>query len=123
MVPPHENDLLSFLAAAQKWTGSELALSELQDGDRLLVRTRNTSYLLAMTGPHAAVLTSDRADRPRGPVQIRGCVFGQSGIIKPDHLFCGGGLEIIAEDGSLTHTTTAIEAMQLVKFSAGTGPA
>lgn len=121
MAPPHDNDLIAFLKAAEKWTGSELELSQLQNGDRLLVRTRNTTYLLSITGPRAALLTSDRADRPSGPVQIRGCVFGQSGIIKPDHLFCGGGLEIIGEDGSLTHTTTAIEAIQLVRSSAQQG--
>ena len=123
MVPTHDNDLVALLAEAQKWSGSELELSQLQNGDRLLIRTRNTSYLLSITGPHAALLTSDRADRPNGPVQIRGCVFGQSGIIKPDHLFCGGGLEIIGEDGRLTHTTTAIEAIQLVKSHSQRGAA
>ncbi len=109
--------MVAFLGAAEKWIGSELELSQLQSGDRLLVRTRNTNYLLAMTGPHAALLTSDRTDRPSGPVRIRGCVFSQSGSIKPDYLFCGGGLEIMAEDGRLTHTTSAIEAIQLVRNS------
>jgi hypothetical protein len=109
--------MVAFLQAAEKWMGDELELGQLAVGDRPLVRTRNTRYLFLMTGAHKARLTTDRADRPNGDVQIQGCVFGESRMIKPGHLFCGGGLEILLAPGGKTYTTTAIEAIQLVKMS------
>ncbi len=112
---PGTPDIVAFLQSAQKWIGDELDLSELRAGDRLLVRTRNTHYLFAMTGGHSAELMSDRTDRPHGPVQIQGCVFGQSRMIKPGHLFCGGALEISLKRERRTFVTTPIEAIQLVK--------
>ena len=118
MHQPDESDIIAFLQAAGEWTGDELALERLAAGDRLLVRTRNTRYLFLMTGAHTARLATDRTDRPSGDVQIQGCVFGQSRMIKPGHLFCGGGLEILLAPGGKTYTTTPIEAIQLVKTSA-----
>jgi hypothetical protein len=114
---PPTPDIVAFLHAAEKWIGDELELSQLQVGDRLLVRTRNTQYHFAMTGRHTALLSTNRADRPSGPVQIQGCTFGRSSMIKPDHLFCGGTLEILCDQGKKTFTTTAIETIQLVKIS------
>jgi hypothetical protein len=114
-------DFVEFVKAAGKWTGDELDLGSLQEGDRLLIRTKNTSYLFAMTGPHSAVLTPNRADRPAGPVRIQGCIYGQSKMIKPGHLFCGGGLEIRFDEEKNTVITTAIEAIQLVRRSAPAG--
>jgi hypothetical protein len=115
---PFTPDIVAFLQSAEKWIGDELELDLLRAGDRLLVRTRNTHYLFVMTGRHGAELTTDRDDRPSGPVQIQGCVFGQSRMIKPGHLFCGGGLEIRYEDNRKTFTTTPIEAIQWVKTAA-----
>jgi hypothetical protein len=114
---PHTPDIVAFLHEAKKWIGDELDLGQLQAGDRLLVRTRNTHYLFAMTGQRTAVMSTNRKDRPSGPVQIQGCTFGRSSMIKPNHLFCGGTLEIICDQGSKTFTTTAIEIIQLVKTS------
>jgi hypothetical protein len=110
-----DSDMIAFLQAAEKWTGDELELSQLEPGDRLFVRTRNTSYFVVMTGRHCGMLTTDRPDRPSGPVQLQGCVFGQSRMIKPDHLFCGGGLEVMFDGGRRTFTTTPIQAIQVVK--------
>ena len=123
MDSPHIPDMLAFLQAAEKWVGDELDLTLLAPGDRLLVRTRNTNYLFTMTGDHTAVLSSDRADRPSGPVQIQGCVFGQSRMIKPDHLFCGGALEIMFDNGRQIFTTTPIVAIQMLKTTPSTGDA
>ena len=111
--------MVAFLKAAEKWMGDELELGILAAGDRLLVRTRNSRYLFVMTGTHTARLTTDRADRPSGIVQIQGCVFGESRMIKPGHLFCGGGLEILLAPDGKTYTTTPIEAIQLVKSVSG----
>jgi hypothetical protein len=125
MDKPYIPDIVSFLESAAKWTGDELELDGLGQGDRLLVRTRNTNYLFTMTGKNTAEMVSDRADRPKGAVQIQGCVFGQSRMIKPGHLFCGGGLEITYNQGHETFTTTAIVAIQCVKFKnpeKSTGP-
>lgn len=118
---PEHPDFVAFLQAAEKWVGDELDLSELQVGDRLLVRTRNTRYLLVITGNHEAQLTADRADRPSGHVRIQGCVFGRSKVIKPNHLFCGGGLEVLFNGQTQTVVTTAIEAIQLVRKSPAGG--
>jgi hypothetical protein len=44
-----------------------------------------------------------------------GCTFGLSSSIKPDHLFCGGNLELSYQlDGApMTHTTTTIKEIHL----------
>ena len=117
MHEPDAPDIVAFLRAAGKWMGDELELSQLVAGDRLLVRTHNTHYLFLMTGTHTALLTTDRPDRPSGHVQIQGCVFGQSRMIKPGHLFCGGGMEVLLKAGGMTFTTAPIKAIQLVKTS------
>ena len=110
-------DIVAFLQAAEKWIGDELSLDQLQAGDRLLVRTRNTHYLFLMTGLHTARLTTNRRDRPHGMVRIQGCVFGRSRMIKPGHLFCGGGLEFTLDRDHRTFTTTPIKAIQLISAS------
>jgi hypothetical protein len=107
-------DIVAFLQSADKWIGDELDLARIRPGDRLLVRTRNTNYLFHMTDTHTATLTTDRSERPGGPVEIHGCVFGRSSMIKPGHLFCGGGLEIVYQDTQRKTTTTPIEAIQLI---------
>jgi hypothetical protein len=114
-------DFIEFVKAAGKWTGDELDLGGLREGDRLLVRTKNTSYLFVITGPNAALLTPNRSDRPSGPVRIQGCIYGRSKMIKPGHLFCGGGLEILYDEGKNTVITTAIEVIQLLRRSAPAG--
>lgn len=116
-------DIMAFLQSAQKWVGDELALDRIRAGDRMLVRTRNTSYLFQMTGPDTATMSTDRTDRPSGSVQIHGCVFGRSSLIKPGHLFCGGGLEISIDQGRRKFTTSPIEAIQLVSSATGVPPA
>ena len=122
MHKPETPDIVAFLQAVGKWMGDELELSQLVAGDRLLVRTRNTHYLFLMTGTHTAHLMTDRADRPTGRVQIQGCVFGQSRMIKPGHLFCGGGLEIRLTTSGEIFTTGPIEAIQVVKTSPPKNP-
>ncbi|MDD2765146.1 MAG: hypothetical protein PHE83_14365 [Opitutaceae bacterium] len=114
MEQPRIPDIVAFLQTAGRWIGDELELDQLREGDRLLVRTRNTHYLFLMTNRHMARLTTDRNDRPSGVVQIEGCIFGQSRMIKPGHLFCGGGLEFTIEPGHRTFITTPIEAIQLL---------
>jgi hypothetical protein len=115
MEPPAQSpDIIAFLQTAGKWMGDELDLERIRPGDRLLVRTRNTSYLFNMTGTNTAVLTTNRPERPGGPVLIHGCVFGRSSMIKPGHLFCGGGLEIAYQNSPRRFTTSPIEAIQLV---------
>ena len=119
MEPARPPDIIAFLQAAEKWIGDELDLSQLKAGDRLLVHTQNTRYLLLITGANAANLTVDRPDRPQGPVRIQGCTFGRSKMIKPDHLFCGGGLEFTMEADRQTYTTSPIRALQLVSVAGG----
>ena len=92
----------------------ELDLGTVQPGDRLLVVTQNTVYSLVMLEAHEAMLTSNRTDRPSGRVRINGGTFGLSSSIKPDHLFCGGNLEIVHSNGREIFTTTEIRGLQLL---------
>jgi hypothetical protein len=115
-------DIIAFLQATEKWIGDELDLGRIQPGDRLLVRTRNTNYLFQMTGTHTGILSTDRPGRQGGPVQINGCVFGRSSMIKPGHLFCGGGLEIAYQNSPRRFTTTPIEAIQLIAAARSPSP-
>jgi hypothetical protein len=116
------SDIVAFLKVAQKWVGDELDMTQLKAGDRLLVRTRNTNYLFLMTGPETAKLTVDRPDRPGGLVRIQGCIFGRSKMIKPGHLFCGGGLEFTTEEDRQTYMTSAITELQWISTSGSAAP-
>ncbi len=111
MPPELACDLIRFLEKVGTQVIIEIAIASLKSGDRLVVRTRNTRYYLAIIGPGMAFVTSNRTDRPMGIVQLRGCVFGHSGVIKPDHLFCGGGLEMSEAGSPRIHITSAIETM------------
>jgi len=110
-------DIVAFLQEVEKWIGDELDLSLIKEGDRVLVRTRNTSYLLHMTGTHSARLVTDRPDRPGGNAKIKGCAFGHSRMIKPGHLFCGGNMEFTLEQSRQTFLTSPIQAIQWISTS------
>jgi hypothetical protein len=103
-------DWLYFVKSRTGKLGHELDLSELAVGDVLKIVTRNSEYLLTMRQGRDAVLVCKQAGRPSGRVRIAGCAFGRSSSIKPDHLFCGGNLELtyLDEGVPMTHRTTAI---------------
>ncbi len=86
-------DWESFLRQHEKDSLTELELATLRLGDRVLVLTKQTAYMLVVRSSTEAVLTTNRADRPSGIITINGCTFGASSSIKPGHLFCGGNLE------------------------------
>jgi hypothetical protein len=50
-----------------------------------------------------------------------GCTFGRSSSIKPDHLFCGGNLELgyRLKGAAMTHRTTAIKEIHLRRRKTG----
>lgn len=104
------SDWLYFVKSRTGKLGDELDLSQLGAGDILKVVTRNSEYLLTLRQGREADLVCKQAGRPSGRVRIAGCAFGRSSSIKPDHLFCGGNLELSyrAEGGPMTHRTTAI---------------
>jgi hypothetical protein len=116
LIPPLSSapDWEAFLRRHTAATMPELDLSAIRPGDRLLVLTDHTAYTLTMREQRMADLTTNRADRPAGRVQVRGCTFGASSTIKPDHLFCGGNLEFSHGDKREVYTTTTIRALQLV---------
>ena len=92
-------------------------MSELRAGDVLRVGTLNTLYTLRLLDDRFAELETDHANRPAGRVKIMGCTFGLSTTISPDHLFCGGNLELtFHRDGlRMTHTTSAIRRLQWIR--------
>jgi hypothetical protein len=66
-----------------------------------------------------AILACPQPGRPEGRVRIMGCTFGRSSSIKPDHLFCGGNLELSyrLKGVAMTHRTTAIKEIYLRRKS------
>jgi hypothetical protein len=103
-------DWLRYLQSREGTLGDELDLSQLRPGDIVKVVTRNSDYLLTILEGRDATLHCSEPGRPEGRIRIMGCTFGQSSSIKPDHLFCGGNLELsYRENGvSMTHRTTTI---------------
>lgn len=113
-LPPHSApDWEAFLRAHEAAGIPEIELNSLKLGDTLLVLTERTAYSLVMTGPSEANLSSNRANRPSGKVSIRGCTFGASSSVRPNHVFCGGNLEFSQGDPPVITTTTAIRAIRL----------
>lgn len=112
---PSAPDWEAFLRAAERSSLSEVNLAERKRGDRLTVLTAHTCYIFQFTAPSQAELSTNRPDRPAGPVQLNGCTFGASATIKPDRVFCGGNLEFTLENGHTLFTTTQIRALQLLQ--------
>jgi hypothetical protein len=108
-------DWLRYIKSSKEKFGEELDLAQLEPGDQLKVLTRNSEYLLTIVKGRRAILACPQPGRPAGPVRIMGCTFGRSSSIKPDHLFCGGNLELSyqLEGKAMTHTTTTIREIQL----------
>jgi hypothetical protein len=109
----------AFLRAAEAASLPEIDLTKLEAGDRLSVLTANTCYIFRITATSQAELSTNRGDRPAGPVQLNGCTFGASATIKPDRVFCGGNLEFILRNQQKIFTTTKIRALQLSQLSPG----
>lgn len=109
------DDWLQYLRSNEGKLGDELELSQLQPGDLLRIVTLNSEYFLTIGNSREATLVCPQPGRPAGPVSIMGCTFGLSSSIKPDHLFCGGNLELSYQSGGvpMTHTTTAIKEIHL----------
>ena len=105
------NDWLRYIKSTEGRLGHELELSELRPGDVLKVITLHADYVLTIVKGRDAILKCSEPGRPEGLVQITGCTFGRSSSIKPDHLFCGGNLELsYRRDGApMVHRTTAIQ--------------
>jgi len=108
-------DWLRYIKSKNNKLGDELDLAELRPGDLLKIATGHADYFLTVVKDRDAVLRCSKPGRPEGPVRIMGCTFGRSSSIKPDHLFCGGNLELSyqLEGASMTHRTTTIKEIQL----------
>jgi hypothetical protein len=109
------DDWVQYLKSTEGKLGEELELSQLQPGDLLRIVTLHSEYFLTIVKGREATLVCPQPGRPAGAVSIMGCTFGQSSSIKPDHLFCGGNLELSYQlkGMSMTHTTTAIKEIHL----------
>lgn len=105
------DDWLHYIKSKEGELGDELELSQLKPGDVLKIVTLHSQYLLTIVKSREAILDCSKPGRPGGRVRIMGCTFGRSSSIKPDHLFCGGNLELSykLEGAAMTHRTTAIK--------------
>jgi hypothetical protein len=114
--PADGQDWLAFLAAHAGRELPEIELKNLATGDVLIVETKNTRYAFRWHAHGDAELATNRGDeRPRGRVRIHGCAFGQSSSIKPGALFCGGNMEYVSQGGKITHRTTVIRSLELLR--------
>ena len=113
---PDGHDWLAFLAGHATQALPEIVLSTLVEGDVLIVATKNSRYAFRwQRGGDAELATNRSTDRPQGWVRVHGCAFGQSSSIKPGVLFCGGNLEYVSEGGKMTHRTSVIRSLELLR--------
>jgi hypothetical protein len=114
-------DWIRFVKSKKGKVGDELDLSQLEPGDLLRVVTKNSEYVLKIVKDRDADLSCAHPGRPNGRVRIMGCTFGRSSSIKPDHLFCGGNLELTYrhKGAAMTHRTTAIKEIHLRRRKTG----
>jgi len=114
-------DWIRFVKSSRNKLGDELDLSLLRSRDVVRIVTKNSEYVLKIVKGREAELTCTRAGRPNGWVRIMGCTFGRSSSIKPDHLFCGGNLELSyrLKGAAMTHRTTAIKEIHLRRGKCG----
>jgi hypothetical protein len=102
-------DWSSFVHSFSEPSCNELDLRRIKAGDCVVVKTRNTLYLLEWKTSDAVELRSNNPATPTGPVRVMGCTFGLSTSIRPDFLACGNNLELTYNDGHRTWTTSPIE--------------
>ena len=112
-----EKDWGEFLHSAVEPSCAELDLRRVQTGDRVLVRTRNTDYLLHWLSDNEVELASSNPNGPQGKVQIMGTTFGLSSSIRPDFLTCETNLELTYNDGHRTWTTSPIVEIRYIHKS------
>ena len=115
---PPGADWLGYIHSELDREGERFDLNQLQSGDVLQVFTDHTTYAFRLTAARDAELVTTRSDRPSGRVRIMGCTVGLSSTISPDHLWCGGNLEFLHDDGHQTCTTTTIRGIQLIRRDA-----
>lgn len=109
-------DWLEFLSGQTGKGMPEIDLRHLAEGDVLMVHTVNSRYAFLWHKDGSAEVASNRGKkRPSGQVRVNGCTFGKSSSIKPGVLFCGGNLEYVSRGGSMTHTTTTIRSLELLR--------
>ena len=106
-------DVDEFLRGFQTQHRPEVDLNALRSGDILVVATANTLYRIVMDDMRCGTMSTNHAKRPVGAVQLMGGTFGHSSTIKPDGVFCGGGLEYLHCASKKIHVTTAIRALWL----------
>ena len=115
---PDGQDWLAFLAGHTGRGLPEIQLAGLGAGDVLIVETKNSRYAFRWRQGGSAELATNRAtERPSGRVRVHGCAFGQSSSIKPGVLFCGGNMEYVSAGGKITHRTTIIRSLELLRRS------
>ena len=112
---PSGADWLAYLHSEVSREGELFDLNQLQAEDVLQVFTDHTVYAFRLIAARDAQLVTNRTDRPSGRVRIMGCTLGLSSTIRPDHLWCGGNLEFLHDNGQQTCTTTTIRGIQLIR--------
>ena len=101
-------------SSRQRAEMERLDLSVLKSGDLLRIVTANTIYTFEMIKAGEAMLSTNRPDRPAGPVELRGCTLGRSSSICLDFLLCGANLEFLASLPRRLYKTSVIREIYWV---------
>jgi hypothetical protein len=90
-------------------------LHDLPTGTTLEVQTVNTLYTIRKEGETFTIQGNGQFCKKATPVRIVGCTFGGS-MIKLNHLFEGGYLELVPQGGSWEGRTTRTSQIKTVRI-------
>ena len=97
---------------------SEVKLWSLQEGDVLVACTKNTRYEFRWFSNGSSLLSTSRDEgRPPRRVRLLGCSIDKADTFRAGVVFCGGNLDFVSDEGAVSHHTTAVQSLQIVKRS------
>jgi hypothetical protein len=96
----------------------EIKLWSLQEGDVLVACTKNTRYEFRWFNNGSASLTTSRDEgREARRVRLLGCTMDNADGFRAGVVFCGGNLDFVSDEGRVSHHTTPVQTLEVVKRS------
>ena len=94
----------------------EVKLWSLKEGDVLVASTRNTRYEFRWFNNGSALLTTSRDEgREARRVRLLGCTVEKADTFRAGVVFCGGNLDFVSDEGKVSHHTTAVQTLEVLK--------
>lgn len=91
------------------------SIKDLPDHATVAVQTENTLYTIRKVGDKFVIWGNNKFCEKPTPVTLVGCTFGGS-MIKLNHLFEGGYLELIPQDGPWQGRTVTTSRLKTVRI-------